>query len=131
MAGHQKWSKLAARVKGRPGAPERLEALRQQTLREGEAYRQTLAQIRKAREVTQTRLAQELGVSQAQVSQWENQPDLYLSTLEKYLAGIGADLELAAIFPDGTRVLLSLDELTDPDPADSEDEPARQAVTTG
>lgn len=120
MAGHQKWDKLAARVKGRPGAAERLEEVRRKTRREGEAYRQTLTQVRKARQVTQRKLAETLGVSQAQVSQWENQPDLYLSTLEKYLAAIGAELELTAVLPDGTRVLLTLEELAKPEPLDPE-----------
>lgn len=120
MPGHHKWSKLASRVKARAGAPERLEERRRRTMREGEAHQLTLAQIRKARHVTQARLAETLTVSQAQVSHWENQPDLYLSTLEKYLSAIGAELELAAIFPDGTRVLLTLEELAAPGPGGPE-----------
>ena len=96
-----------------PDAPARMAEARRGALNEIEAYRKTLAEVRRARSVTQTEVAKALGVSQAQVSRIEHQPDLYLSTLEKYLAAIGARLELAAVFDNGTRVLLQPGDLTE------------------
>lgn len=64
-----------------------------------------LADLRVARSATQVELAQELGVSQANVSRVEHQTDLYLSTLREYVAALGGKLEIRAIFPDETVTL--------------------------
>lgn len=76
------------------------------------AYRHTLADLRRARALTQVQLAKALEVSQAQVSRIERQADLYLSTLQSYLEAMGGRLELVGVF-DGQRVLLSLGDLTE------------------
>lgn len=39
-------------------------------------------------------------VSQANVSRVEHQEDLYLSTLREYVAALGGELELTAVFPE-------------------------------
>lgn len=71
------------------------------------AYAASLAELRKARTLTQEQLAATLGVTQAQVSRIEHQTDLYLSTLAGYLEAMGGHLELVGVF--GTaRVSLSL-----------------------
>jgi transcriptional regulator with XRE-family HTH domain len=100
---------LAARV---PNFEERMAELRRESEIERARYSQTLGQIRKAKDLTQVEVARRLGVSQAQVSRVENQTDLYLSTLEGYLAAVGAEIEVAACFPDGSRIPLSFTELT-------------------
>ncbi len=61
-----------------------------------------LAQIRKAREMTQVALAEKLQVEQAAISKLENRTDLYLSTLREYIEGMGGKLELRADFPDAS-----------------------------
>jgi transcriptional regulator with XRE-family HTH domain len=96
-----------------PDAPRLMAEERQRMLAEIDCYGKTLAEIRRARAVTQVDLARSLNVSQAQVSRLENQADLYLSSLEKYLAGIGGRLELTAVFEDGTRIPLTLADLTE------------------
>jgi hypothetical protein len=53
-------------------------------------------------------------VSQAQVSRIENQADLYLSTLRSYIAAMGGELQLRAVFPDGQAAIISADELLEP-----------------
>jgi DNA-binding XRE family transcriptional regulator len=69
------------------------------------AYAASLAELRKARTLTQEQLAATLGVTQAQVSRIEHQTDL--STLAGYLEAMGGHLELVGVF--GTaRVSLSL-----------------------
>lgn len=61
-----------------------------------------LAEIRERRSLSQSDLAGVLGTSQARVSQLENQGDLYLSTLKRYIEALGGELEVAAVF-DGER----------------------------
>jgi hypothetical protein len=61
-----------------------------------------LAQIRKARKLTQVALAERLNVEQAAISKIESRSDLYLSTLREYIQGMGGNLELRADFPDGS-----------------------------
>ena len=64
-----------------------------------------LADIRKVLELTQKDMAERLGVSQAAISSFENQPDMLLKTLSKYLEKLGAELVLTARFPDGEIVI--------------------------
>ena len=57
--------------------------------------------------MTQTRMAKALGISQDQVSRLEKRSDLLLSTLRKYVEGMGGSLSLIAEFPDRGPVVLS------------------------
>jgi len=85
-------------VAERPGASERLAALREDTLAEIGLF-----DLRRRLEVSQVDLATELGITQSAVSQLEHAGDLKLSTLRKYLARLGARLELVAVFEDDDR----------------------------
>jgi transcriptional regulator with XRE-family HTH domain len=53
-----------------------------------------LAALRRAAGVTQTELAANLGVGQAQVSKIERQSDMLLSTLTSYLTALGVTASL-------------------------------------
>jgi predicted XRE-type DNA-binding protein len=64
----------------------------------------SLYELRKARELTQTKIAEELHIGQGDVSKLERRTDMYVSTLTGYLQAIGADLEIRAVFPDGRAV---------------------------
>lgn len=116
MAGHKKWNSL--RFKGTAAEQAAgAEKARAGAERAEEAYRATMAEIRRARAFSQRQLAAALGVSQAQVCRLENQPDLYLSSLERYFEALGARLELSVVFEDGTRVELEMAELAgEPEP---------------
>jgi DNA-binding XRE family transcriptional regulator len=59
-----------------------------------------LAELRAARGLTQRDVAGALAVSQANISRIEHEEDLYLSTLRSYVAALGGELELCAVFPD-------------------------------
>jgi len=59
-----------------------------------------LEEIRKARQMTQAKLADALGVNQGEVSKIEHRTDIYLSTLAGYVEALGGKLEIRAIFPD-------------------------------
>ncbi len=67
----------------------------------------SLHQLRKARELTQTKLAEELHMAQGDVSKLERRTDMYVSTLASYLQAVGADLEIRAVFPDGRAVKIT------------------------
>jgi DNA-binding transcriptional regulator YiaG len=67
----------------------------------------SLYQLRKARELTQTRLADELHMGQGDVSKLERRTDMYVSTLANYLQAVGAELEIRAVFPDGHAVKIT------------------------
>jgi transcriptional regulator with XRE-family HTH domain len=53
-----------------------------------------LAVIRRAAGLTQTELAANLGVGQAQVSKIERQDDMLISTLASYLAAVGVEAQI-------------------------------------
>lgn len=67
----------------------------------------SLHQLRKARELTQTKIAEELHMGQGDVSKLERRTDMYVSTLASYLQAVGADLEIRAVFPNGRAVKIT------------------------
>lgn len=66
----------------------------------------TLQDLRKAREMTQVRLAEMLGKSQVTVAQMEKRTDVMLSTLRSYIEAMGGQLDLVVRFPDREPVVL-------------------------
>jgi transcriptional regulator with XRE-family HTH domain len=71
------------------------------------AEEMTLQELRRARKLTQVRMAKELGISQDGVSRLEKRSDLLLSTLRKTVEAMGGRLSLVAEFPDREAVVLS------------------------
>jgi transcriptional regulator with XRE-family HTH domain len=78
------------------------------------AEEMSLRDLRKARKLTQARVAKTLGITQDSVSRLEKRSDLLLSTLRKTVKAMGGDLRIVAEFPDRAPVLLS--ELSEHDP---------------
>lgn len=74
--------------------------------REMIAHADSLRVVRKALSKTQTRIGEELGLSQNAISQLEGRTDLLLSTLRRYVRALGADLDLVVRLKDGSKVLL-------------------------
>ena len=74
---------------------------------------QTLKDLRKARELTQARLAEALGIRQATVAQFEKRSDLMISTLRSYVEAMGGRLRLTVEFPD--KATVSLEGLGEPE----------------
>jgi hypothetical protein len=66
-----------------------------------------LLQLRKARELTHVKIAEELHRGQGDVSELERRADMYVSTLASYLQVVGAVLEIRAVFPDGRAVKIT------------------------
>ena len=67
----------------------------------------TLRELRKARKLTQVRMAKQLGITQDSVSRLEKRSDLLLSTLRKTVEAMGGSLSLVAQFPDRAPVVLA------------------------
>ena len=59
----------------------------------------TLAELRKAFDVSQEELAKVLDVKQSNVSKIERREDMRLSTLVGYVRAMGGDVEIIAHFP--------------------------------
>jgi len=94
MAGHKKWRTL---LKDKtPDQVHRIEegarALQSEIL---------LAELRKIGDVTQVELAERLGVSQANVSQIENQDDIQISTLYRLVNALGGSIRITVQLPAG------------------------------
>lgn len=70
-----------------------------------------LDEVRKARRMTQARLADVLGVNQGEVSKIEHRTDIYLSTLAGYVEALGGKLEIRAVFPDREMRITQFEEL--------------------
>src|SRR5436190_15874853 len=101
MSGRHNFRKLQDRIAADPKRQARLESERQLT----EAII-ALSALRAARGATQQQIAEAWDVTQANVSQIEHTPDIYLSTLRNYVSALGGCLEINAVFPDQTIRLL-------------------------
>jgi DNA-binding XRE family transcriptional regulator len=101
MPSTKPFSALAAKARSDPHRREQIEAI-------GRAIAdvRSLAELRSEKGQTQRQIAGTMQVSQANVSRVEHQEDLYLSTLREYVAALGGELELTAVFPE-SRVTLS------------------------
>jgi DNA-binding XRE family transcriptional regulator len=95
------FAELAAKVKADPERRARI-AMEKQAIEDA----LTLAELRSRQNVTQQRMAKSLGVTQANISRIEHEEDLYLSTLRGYVAALGGQLEVNAVFPDGKVTLV-------------------------
>lgn len=109
MSGHRKWGEIR---KGR--------------VWEDSAPLRTLGDLRREAGLNQQDMAEELGVSQANVSKIERQDDPQVSTLMRYLGALGANLELRVVFPDRSAQLYFL-----ADGEDANEEPTDDAETMG
>lgn len=78
------------------------------------AEEMSLRDLRKARKLTQARVAKTLGITQDSVSRLEKRSDLLISTLRKTVKAMGGDVRILAEFPDRAPVQLS--ELSEDNP---------------
>lgn len=67
-----------------------------------------LRALREAEQETQVDVARLADMSQGDVSRLEQQDDIKLSTLRRYVRALGAELECTAVFPTGRRVGLDV-----------------------
>jgi transcriptional regulator with XRE-family HTH domain len=91
-------------IKGLPASRRRRIEKRATTLIADEM---TLQELRRARAMTQVRLAKRLGVAQKQVSEIEKRTDMHISTLRRSIEAMGGKLSLIVEFPDREPVMLA------------------------
>ncbi len=70
-----------------------------------------LHELRRARQLSQEQLAEELGATQPEISKIEHRTDMYVSTLRRFVEAMGGQLEITARFPDGTVQITQFQEL--------------------
>ena len=92
MSGRRKWGDIRIGATSEIGEPLR-----------------TLTDLRREEGLSQQDMAEELAVSQANISKIERQSDPQVSTLMRYLGALGANLELRAVFPDRIERLYFLE----------------------
>jgi len=69
-----------------------------------------LDELRHARQMTQEQLAAQLKVRQPAIAKLERRADMYLSTLRSVIEAMGGELDVRAIFPDGSVRIKKLKE---------------------
>jgi DNA-binding XRE family transcriptional regulator len=67
----------------------------------------TLQELRRARTMTQVKMAKTLGVAQKPISEIEKRTDMHLSTLRRSIEAMGRTLSLVAEFPDREPVVIA------------------------
>ena len=72
-----------------------------------ELQRMALEELRRAKQATQSDMADLLAVPQSSISRIEQRADMYLSTLRDYIQAMGGVLQIQAIFPDGGTVVIN------------------------
>ena len=99
MAGHKKFSTLLGKMspERRAHSDARVQAIRQEML---------LAELRKHSGMTQSELAEKLGIAQPSLSQMESQEDMQISTLRRLVGTLGGKLELIVHMPGGDVSLM-------------------------
>jgi DNA-binding XRE family transcriptional regulator len=70
-----------------------------------------LSEVRRAMSLTQVDLATMLHIKQAALARLENRTDMYISSLRKYIAALGGELDIVARFPDGEVHIQNLHDL--------------------
>ena len=101
MAKTRPFAELAAQVMADPVRQARVA-----TYKRAMEVALSLAELRSRRGLTQSAVAETLGVPQANISRIEHEEDLYLATLRGYVAALGGELEVNAVFPDGKVALV-------------------------
>jgi DNA-binding XRE family transcriptional regulator len=99
MSGHVRWSDIRAGQLARAGGEDVVAAGKQELLAEVVGHR--LAEIRKARGLTQQQVADRMGVTKGRVSQIEQGKVSGQDVLARFAVAIGGRLHQAIYFDDG------------------------------
>ncbi|MBA2467925.1 MAG: XRE family transcriptional regulator [Chloroflexia bacterium] len=95
-----------------PERRERIKARAQELLEE----ELTLRDLRAVHNLTQTKVAEILGVEQDSVSRMERRADMLISTMSNYVEAMGGTLRLIAEFPNRRPYAVKLGDLTEEGP---------------
>lgn len=98
--------RFKALLETKPRAKARYDAV----LAEINSRQATLRRLREARALTQSRVAELLGMDQSEVSRLERRSDMLLSTLKRFVAATGGEMHIVVTYPDGGPVELLVEE---------------------
>lgn len=107
MAGRSTFAQLRARMSPKARAQAATEALK---LRD----EMDLADVRRAMKLSQEELAQTLHVGQASIAKIEKRTDMYVSTLRRFIEGMGGELEIVARFSGHSVRIRNFADLAEP-----------------
>ena len=100
----KKFSQLLAQM-----PPERWARIEKET--QAMLQEMALADLRKARRMSQTEPARNMGIKQPSVADMEKRTDMYISTLLSLIEGMGGKLEIVASFPDAEVKIKNFSEI--------------------
>jgi DNA-binding XRE family transcriptional regulator len=99
MSGHVRWSDIRAEHVARAGGEDAVEAGKQELLAVVVGHR--LAEVRRARGLTQQQVADQMGVTKGRVSQIEQGKISSQEVLARFAIALGGRLHQAIYFDDG------------------------------
>jgi DNA-binding XRE family transcriptional regulator len=99
MSGHVRWTDIRAEYVARAGGEEAVEAGKQELLAVVIGHR--LAEVRRARGLTQQQVADRMGVTKGRVSQIEQGKVSGQDVLARFATALGGRLHQAIYFDDG------------------------------
>jgi DNA-binding XRE family transcriptional regulator len=99
MSGHVRWSDIRAEQVARAGGEDAVEAGKQELL--GVSIGSRLAEVRRARGLTQQQVAERMGVTKGRVSQIEKGKISGQDVVARFAAALGGQLHQAIYFDDG------------------------------
>lgn len=93
--------------------------------RSDERYRKiitemALHELRRARGISQERLAERLKIKQPNVAKLEKRTDIYISTLRAVIEAMGGTLDIVARFPDGNVKITNFSSIGEGETASAE-----------
>ena len=91
-------------IKAKKFSPDQLQQIDNAV--EQELLEMDLRALREAAGLTQDELAQRIAITQSQLSKLERREDHRISTVRRYVAALGGELEIVAVV-DGKRILLT------------------------
>jgi len=80
-----------------------------------------LHELRRARGISQERLAERLKIKQPNVAKLEKRTDIYISTLRAVIEAMGGTLDIVARFPDGHVKITNFSSIGDGEAVRGED----------
>lgn len=99
----KKWAEIKENM-----SPERRARIEQRSRELLKEFR--LEELRNARKLTQTQLAETMGLNQASISKIERRADMYISTLSHFVQALGGELQITAVFPEGSVKISQFEE---------------------
>jgi DNA-binding XRE family transcriptional regulator len=99
MSSHVRWNDVRAEHVARAGGEDAVQAVKDELLAEVIGHR--LAEVRKARGLTQQQVADRMGVTKGRVSQIEQGKISGHDVLARFAAALGGRLHQAIYFDDG------------------------------